>query len=248
MPRQLLFYELVTPVVPVRHAEWSLRPDPGFGFAAGTNSVPLMTTEFAAAVADYPIVFSFDGDAVLPVAVLGIDGDRNLFVTQDGRWDAGYLPAFVRRYPFVLSTSADGQTLTLCLDEAFDGFDRKGREGERLFDDAGERTPFLSRALEFVGAYQAEHRTTAAFGAELKELDLLEPQQAQLTLNGAGPRTLTGFHCVSRVRLAALDGGVLKELAASGALEMIYLHLQSLRNFESLMRRLAARPEAAPAG
>ena len=161
-------------------------------------------------------------------------------MAPDGTWDARYIPAFVRRYPFVFSASGDGATFTLCIDEACTSLDRSGQQGERLFDAAGERTTYLSRILEFVNAFQTEHQRTRAFGRLIKSLNILEPHEARVTPPGGQPKTLAGFHVISRARLKALGRSQLAELVANDALELIYLHLQSIGNFERLVRRLPA--------
>jgi SapC len=239
MSKQLLFYELVTPISKARHARWSVRTDGQYMFAADTNAVPLMTVEFLAAAHEFPIVFSVDNDSnVIPVAVMGLDVDKSLFVASDGSWGSNYIPAFVRRYPFVFSASEDGATLTLCIDEAYEGFDRKGKNGQRLFDNDGERTPYLESMLQFANAYQGEHQRTRLFGEILKTLDVLEPSEAKITLPDGTSRSLTGFQCISREKLKALKGDKLAELLANDALELIYLHLYSMRNFDDLVRKL----------
>jgi hypothetical protein len=239
MSKQLLFYELVTPISKARHMNWSVRTDRSYKFAAETNSVPLMTVEFTSAAHEFPIVFSADSDNVLPAAVMGLDVDKSVMVGKDGSWDSTYIPAFVRRYPFVFSASDDHQTLTLCIDESFEGFDRKGKSGERLFDDAGERTPYLESMLGFANAYQGEHQRTRRFGQILKSLDILEASEAKITLPDGATRSLTGFQCVSRAKLKALSPNKLSEIVANDALELIYLHLYSMRNFEGLLRKMS---------
>lgn len=238
MSKQLLFYELVTPISNARHASWSVAPMADYRFAADTNSVPLTIPEFLLATQEYPIVFTLDGDSAMPAAILGFDADKGLFVGTAGAWGARYIPAFVRRYPFVFSASEDGQTFTLCIDEACDAIDRKGQRGEKLFDAAGERTAYLSRMLDFVNAYQAEHQRTGAFGRLIKALGLLEPHEARVTPPGGEPRKLAGFHVISRERLKALPQDQLAELVANDAMELIYLHLQSIGNFDALVKRL----------
>jgi hypothetical protein len=240
MPKQLLFYERVTPISNARHASWSVAPIADYSFAAATNSVPVTIPEFLLTAQEYPIIFTVDGDTAMPAALLGFDADAGLLVGPDGTWDARYIPAFVRRYPFVFSASDDGATFTLCIDEACDSLDPKGRKGEKLFDAEGERTPYLTRMLDFVNAYQTEHARTLAFGRLVQSLGLLEPHEARVTLPGGEPKTLTGFHVISRERLKALAAAELADLVASDAMELIYLHLQSIGNFERMVRRLPA--------
>ena len=110
MSKQLLFYELVTPISNARHSEMVCKDRCRYKFAAESNAVPLMTVEFIAAAHQFPIVFSADAEAVLPVAVIGLDANKSLFVANDGSWESRYIPAFMRRYPFVFSASEDGKT------------------------------------------------------------------------------------------------------------------------------------------
>ena len=45
---------------------------------------------------------------MVPVAILGLRGAANQFVNSEGAWREGkYIPAYVRRYPFILMESPD---------------------------------------------------------------------------------------------------------------------------------------------
>jgi len=247
MAKQLLFYDLITPVSSARHRGWSVKPYDKFSFASNVNSVPLMAAEFVAAAHEYPIVFTLDENKVaMPVVVLGYDADRSLYVKSDGSWDAKYVPAFIRRYPFIFSASDDEQTLTLCIDEAYAGFVRGDKDGERLFNDDGDRTPYLERMLEFVNQYQGEHQRTVAYGKVLADLDILQASEAKFAFADGKEHALGGFYCVSREKLKALDPDKLKEIFTNDLLELIYLHLYSLRNFEGLILRSATEQTAGP--
>jgi hypothetical protein len=166
----------------------------------------------------------------MPAVILGVRGQENLFLTPESTWQAKYIPAFVRRYPFVFSTSEDNKTFTLCIDEAFGGFNQDGR-GQSLFDDQAKPTEYVQNVLKFLQEYQVQFLRTQAFCRKLKELGLLDPMQAQVTLGSDKRTSLTGFQAVNRDRLKALAGDKLAELAKTDELELIYLHLQSLRNF-----------------
>jgi hypothetical protein len=248
MARQLLIYESAVPVSIARHGQWSIEAGSGFQFSKAINSVPLMAVEFPNASTEYPIVFAGTGKNLVPAVVVGLRGDENLFLNGEGGWDAKYVPAFIRRYPFVFSTSEDGNTFTLCIDESFPGFNQDGR-GERLFSDDGKPTPYVERVLNFLKEYQLQFRRTQLFCEKLSRLELLEPMQAQVTTPAGEKSSLTGFMAVSRDKLKQISGEALKDLAKTDELELIYLHLQSLGSFRALKDRMStARPVAGSGG
>ena len=246
MSSQLLIYESVVPVSNARHAGWSVEIGADYSFSKRVNAVPLMAVEFPNAAAEYAIVFSGAKEAVIPVAILGMRRDENLYLAGDGGWQAKYLPAFVRRYPFVFSTSEDGKTFTLCIDESYSRFNQKGR-GERLFTDEQKPTPYVERVLKFLEQYQIEFGRTQAFCKKLLELDLLEPMRAQANLGSGEKLSLVGFMATNRDKMKALPAEKLAELAKTNELELLYLHLQSMRNFAGMIDRLGGRQPDKPA-
>ena len=237
MSTQLLIYEKAVPVTSQRHRGWSIKKATDYGFAQHVNAVPLTAVEFGAAASEYAIVFTGTGEAILPAVILGMRDRQNVYVAEDGSWKAKYLPAFVRRYPFVFSSADEGKRFVLCLDEAFSGCNQEGL-GERLFDAEGNRTQYLEGVLNFVQQYQGQFQLTQAFCKKLQALDLLEPMQAQVTVPAGERLRLTGFMAVTRDRLKKLSGDQLAELAQSNELELIYAHLHSLRNVTAMAGRL----------
>ena len=238
MTTQLLFYRSAVPVTPTSHGDCHVDIGARYGFSAAANSVPLMAVEFPQAAGDYGIVFGGARGNLIPAAVLGVRTDENLFLAPDGAWDARYLPAFVRRYPFVLS--GVGDRLVLCVDETFPGLNREGR-GARLFAADGAPTPYTDGILKFLQEYQTQFENTRRFCARLEALDLLEPMQAQVTMPAGETLSMGGFLTVGRARLKALPDAALAEMARSDEMELIHLHLHSLRNLERLGERLARR-------
>jgi hypothetical protein len=245
MASQLLIYESAVPVTGTRHADASVEVGADYSFSRKVNSVPLMAVEFPHAAAEYAIVFSGTAEAFVPAVILGMRGEENLYLTGQGGWEAKYIPAFVRRYPFVFAASQDAKTFTLCIDEAFPGFNRDGR-GQRLFDADKKPTTYVASVLKFLEQYQVEFRRTQAFCQKLKELALLEPMRAQAKLGSGEQLALTGFMAVSRDKLKALPGDKLAELARTDELELLYLHLHSMRNFAAMGERLGRIPPSTP--
>jgi len=232
---QMLFYENVVPVSKEKHSDLSIeRVD--FDFAANVNSVPLTAIVMPLAAREYTIVFAGNEDAVAPVVVLGVDGSTNQYLDENKAWKADYIPAFVRRYPFVFSQSQDGKQFMLCVDESWSGCNREGR-GQRLFTEEGENTPYLDNMLKFLGDYQTQFLRTQAYCNKLKEMDLLEPMQAQITLPGGEKRSLGGFLGATRAKVKALDAEKLAELVKTDELELTYLQMASLNNLGSVVNR-----------
>jgi hypothetical protein len=125
------------------------------------------------------------------------------------------------------------------VDKEFKGLNEEGR-GEKLFDEEGEKTSYLDKMLNFLQEYQLQFQRTQAFCQKLKELDLLETMQAHITMPSGSQQSLSGFQVINRDRLKALDGEKLAELASTDALELAYLHLQSMNNFSVMVDQAAA--------
>ncbi|GAA3726104.1 hypothetical protein GGR91_000943 [Sphingorhabdus rigui] len=235
--KKLLIYNDVKPVVRRQHANLSLKKGTTFEFARETNAVPLVIAEFGRASQDFAIVFTATDEGVIPTAVLGVRNNENAFVAEDGAWQASYVPAFIRRYPFVFASDGNSTTFTLMIDEKYSGFNEENR-GERLFDSDGENTGFLDQTLAFLKDYQTHFERTRAFGEKLAELDLLEAVEARLPMPDDPERRLTGFKVVNRDKLKTLSDDVLAQLVRDDFLELIFLHLFSLNNLTKLHGRL----------
>jgi len=245
MAKQLLIYESAVPITLARHGKTSFAASDDYAFSSLVSAVPLLAVEIAEAAQEYAVVFVAIGEEVMPVAILGIQPEQNLYLTPTSGWQAKYVPSFVRRYPFIFSSSEDRQTLTLCIDETHPGFNTDGR-GQRLFGDDGKPTAYVERVLEFLKAYQAKFEYTKAFCKRLKDSNLLEPLQAEVTTPTGEKVRLGDFLGVTRGRLHTLPTEALAALVKSDELEMIYLHIHSLRNFNAVKDRyleaLAAKP------
>lgn len=246
----LLFYERPSVLNKDRHRGLRLlNAEARYGFARATNSVPLVGPEFAACVGHYPIVFAgTEPRELMPVALLGVRDRENLFVDAEGRWNADYVPAFVRRYPFVLAeTEAEsGERFNVCFDAAFDGLS-ESEGGVPLFEENGEPAAFLRGALGFLRDYQAQAEATREFMAQLGEFDLLIERSLEVQRPGGERLSLGGFHVVDDARLQSLGDAQVIALFRSGALGWIEAHRLSLTRVGDLGARLERRSmEAVP--
>lgn len=249
---EVLFYEQPVPLNRVEHKDLHMKVVPNVKFAMNAHSVPLTGVEFGVAARDLLIVFA--GSSVAdagPVALLGLRQNENLYVDADGQWAPDtYIPAFVRRYPFVLAEKPAGQEgddFTVFLDERYEGFSKT--EGQRLFKEDGTDSELLTNAVGFLGEFQQNVARTKWFMEQLNKHNLLEPRNVQLQKEGKDGQqgksiNLNGLFVINEVKLRELDEKTAQEFLREGVFGWIYAHLLSLSNIDRLARRLDLREQA----
>ncbi|MFG6441644.1 SapC family protein [Roseateles sp. LKC17W] len=232
-------FEKVVPVNRERHARTRIKEITGFGFAKDFHIAYLTMHEFARASAVYPIVFVEDKekDAFRPVTLLGLDAGENLFIGEAGKWEASYIPAIIRRYPFALAGNGTEGHFTICLDEASDlvSVDGKDGEGSPLFDDKGEPTQVIENVKRYLSELQQMDQVTLAFSKMLAELNMFTPLQMRVR-EGDREKNIAGCWVVNEERLNNLSNDKFLELRSKRFLPAIYAQLMSLAQIERLMQ------------
>ena len=187
----------------------------------------------------------FSGEAVpVPLAVMGLRNSENLFVDEKGAWAPNaYVPAYVRRYPFIFMEGKDGLQFILCIDED-SGFLTEG-EGNILFEPDGKASALGQNALNFCSAFQGNHVQTREFGEALKKHSLLVENQANATIAGIEKVSLGGFKIIDEQRFNSLPNEVFLEWRSKGWLHLVYSHLMSMANWAGLVDQAARRKKAA---
>jgi hypothetical protein len=202
-----------------------------FAFAKDVRAVPLLVSEIRSAQRHCPVVFS-DGEDPFPMAVLGVLEDRNLFLDDSGHWqEPGYVPAYLRCYPFALANAATDQ-FALVVDRSAA---MVGEAATVPFFDGDRLSRPVQERLELCRLYQTEELSTDAFCKTLKSLDLLVQQEAHYAIEGQ-VTTIARYATVHQDRLRSLDPNILAELMRNGSLAAIMAQLFSLENFGELVR------------
>lgn len=234
-----MFYQKPTLLRAEDHADLAFTGVSDFGFSRIANSVPLNCIEFPLAQRSYPVVFS-DDDTGFPVALLGLRQNANLFVDDAGQWAKSvYIPAYVRRYPFIFFSDDKQENFALCVDM---GSKFVGREGTKFFED-GKPTELTQNALRFCSDFQGQYQNTVAFCAALREQNLLIPNRAEIRLRSGGTLSVGNFRVVDENRLQVLSKDIIMSWWEKGWLALIYAHLMSLATWASLGDRLAEKEE-----
>ncbi|WP_379546352.1 SapC family protein [Qipengyuania sp. DSG2-2] len=238
-PSLPLFYKDLMPLNSRDHLKWNNRRSDTAKWLIGHHAIPLTADEFVQAQRDFPIVFSA-GDDPLPLALMGLNEGVNTFVDKKGKVsDPIYIPAYIRRYPFMLARIQEGaEQLSLCFDPTSDTVG-EFKDGERLFTDDGKATDETTKILDFCQKFEEAGIKTKALVEELKKHDLLMESEISISQDGNTdqPYLYRGFQMVDQEKLRALDEKVTKEWMDNGMLAVIHAHIFSL----DLMRVIFSR-------
>ena len=203
-------------------------------FAAKNQAVPLLVAEFPEACLEYPIVFTQGQDGQwLALALTGLQANANAFVDARGQWNARYVPASVRRYPFILAEGAN-QQLSLAADLAAP---QLGSEGDALFDGKGEPTDLAKNIMQLLADFQGQAKLTEATVKKLHEAGLLTQQNLQVRLGEERSAVVEGVWIVDEAKLRQLPDDKVLAWFKGGELAAIHAQMLSLRNLVPLLER-----------
>lgn len=228
-----MFQKLV-PITKAQHADKKIMQVEGFDFASQFHIASVMMHEFVRAAAIYPIVFLEDKekDEFRPLVLMGLDAGENLFVGAQGKWQAAYVPAIVRRYPFALArTDKEGQ-FTVCIDEGSELV--SDADGKPLFDNEGEPTEVIENVKRYLGELQQMEVLTREFCRFLSEYNLFTPLNMRVRQSDQ-VKNISGCYVINEERLKNLSDERFVEIRNKGYMPAIYAHLVSLAQIERLV-------------
>ena len=234
-------FENLEPLDFEKHKDLRFTPASDFRFAAGLASAPLSAAEVVEAAKFFPVVFTTEGP-LLPLALFSVREDENAFVNDDGEWQAAYVPAHIRRYPFILGNTDNPENFTIMFVPGAPHF--ADPAGEALFAADGERGPTMSKVVDFLTAFQQEIAATETLLAPLADAGVLTVQRLELADFEGKTTSIEGVRAVDREKLTALDDKTLAGWVRDGMMVMIDAHLASLNNFIALAARQGAETPA----
>jgi len=218
---ELMFYQNPTVLSREQHKDLKYRPLTDFSFSNCTNSVPVLGAEFMEASRDLPIFFSEKGqDIGFPMALLSLQRNTHNLLEDTGAWKQVYAPAFIRRYPFVLTNEKN-----VCFDADSPAFDGTGLP---LFDEEGKNTKLLEGIVRFLQHFDMEMDNTQTFCRALEEHNLLQQFQGQVVTTDGRPVRLDNLRIVNEQAFVALDDSIIIDWFRKGWVAWIYAHLHSI--------------------
>lgn len=235
-----LFFNDLAPISSQVHSGWKARPMESAPFFATSHAIPVTIDEFAVAQRFYPIIFSV-GDQPVPLALMGLNEGVNTYTDDDGKLLAeSYVPAYVRRYPFLLARLRDdSEELSLCFDPT-SGALGEFEDGDALFD--GDQPSEATKSiLKFCEEFEQAGQRTTAFMKELTDLGLLMDGEVSIQTDAEQPFVYRGFQMVNEEKLRDLRGDQLRKMMQSGLLPLVHAHLFSLQNIREVFGRQMAQ-------
>jgi hypothetical protein len=232
-----MFYKEPVALNSKTHVDIKLAKFKDYAFAAKTNSIQIVGVEFIEAAKEYPIVFvKLANGSFVPSTLIGLKEEQNLYLTKENAWDARYIPAYVRRYPFIISEPLDNGEQVVFIDQGSDRIQKK--LGDALFNKDATETEVLTSAKAFLMQHYAQSRFTDEFCQWLSKEDLLIDISAKFEIERSGENFLfEHLFIINEVKLLQLPAEKVAELFSKGWLGWIYAHLISLTNMSQLIDR-----------
>ena len=216
-----------------RHGKGALASGQGFTFAAQTNSVFLNAIEFFEAAKHYPIVFT-TGEGTMPVVILGLES-QNYFVGKKGEWKKdAYIPAYVRKYPFLFMNVPEQNQFILCIDEAAPQYKAEGGKNTQALYNGDQPSNITKNALEFCAAFHNHHQVTRRFCEDMIAANLLVPTHSTIKSAKGREIKLGGFQVIDEKKLSALPEATVLEFFKKGWFPLIYASLISASNWKKV--------------
>lgn len=229
-----LFFRKPAPLEFAHHAKAGLSVLQDYSYAKGVNSLIINTVEFAEAAKYYPIVFT---QAAQPMAavIVGLE-KHNYFTDKKGQWLKGaYVPAYLRRYPFIFMEVPERKQFLLCVDEAAPQFSKKtGKNILPFYDSEGKPSELTRNALEFCAAYHNHSITMRRFCDDIAAAGLLAPSQSDIKLAKGRKIHLSGFQVLDEKKFHELPDETILEFHKKGWLPLIHFALMSASNWNKL--------------
>jgi hypothetical protein len=248
-PNALPFlYNQLEPLNSTQHGGFKVRGLTSLPALATAHAIPLTIDEFSMAQRHYPIIFSVGQDPV-PLALMGLNEGVNTFVNEAGEPldRAVYMPAYLRRYPFMLAKlRPDNDELSLCFDPT-SGAVGDFEDGQPLFEGEGP-SEATNAVLQFCEQFETAGQRTQLFMAELQRSSLLMDGEVAIQPEGATqPFVYRGFQMVDEEKLREMRGDELRKMNQNGMLALVFAHLFSLGQIRDVFARQVQQGKG-PAG
>jgi hypothetical protein len=244
--KQRIFYNNVMPLNKEEHGDLRLKIDNNFSIFSSTNALPIAGVEFIEASREHAIAFiNYQDEGIIPVYILGLRDNENLLLDDKNNWKYRYIPAFVRRYPYIMIEPNEEGRSVVCIDSDYEGINNP--KGELIFtqeDGETKPAPQLEAAIKMLQDFNIQLIRTREFTKRLEKYELLKEISPQINLEDGRNFSIKGIYTVDEEKLLKLEDEKALTLYRSGEMAWIYNHLASISNLIRLAEYLPANAKA----
>jgi len=224
-------YKKLTVLDKKAHKDLKVKPMQDLNFAKEVTFVPILAKEAELVGKDFPIVFTADENPTI-VALVSLGG-KNLAINDEGKWITNYVPAFIRKYPFAVTSTKDNpKQKVILIDEESPLVSTT--EGESLFNEDGTQTKTLQNAIKFLSEYERDMEVTKNVAKIIYKSGILEDREISVGEGEEKHVLVSGFRVVNREKLNSLSDDILADWVRKGIISLIDIHLKSLNNINKL--------------
>jgi len=203
-----------------------------YEFLKSQNLINIFANEAVQIAKDFPIVF-LTGEKSSLIAIISINGKKNIALGKKNEWISSYIPAFIKTYPFfTIASEKNKNERVIILDENSELLDEE--KGKPLYTKKGEESKYLKDIKEQLILSSQEELHTKKIVALLEESGILE--NGSVSNKDDRKVLISGFKVVNRKKLYELSDKTLASWARNGILTFIDAHLNSLIHIEKLVK------------
>lgn len=229
-----------------KHQNLRVITDRGAEFGEATHLLPVIVEELNQLMLEYPVCLlkSHETGQFGLHALLGFEQGENLYLNNK-EWSANYLPAHIRRQPFMVSVNGKAgeqpspSNTVITINE--DSPRVQETSGESLFDEQGELTPYMRSINDVLAGLMNGIVKTDAFINVIAELDLIESIQLTVSFADGEEKRFDGLFTINESKLKSLNSEEVNTLHNNGYLQACYLIIASMGHVQKLISLKRAR-------
>lgn len=203
-----------------------------YEFLKSQNLINIFANEADIIAKDFPIVF-ITGEKTSLIAIISIDGVKNIALGKKNEWKGSYVPSSIKTYPFLTIVNEKNKNeRIILLDKDSELLDEN--KGKPLYTKKGEESKYLKDIKEQLLLASEQEIHTQKIIDMLDKSGILE--NGSVSSKEADKILISGFKIVNRKKLYELPDSTLASWARNGILTFIDAHLKSLSNIEKLIK------------
>jgi len=218
----------------VDHKDLKIIVDRNASLGDSVGGAVVFPGEFLELHKEYPICFqkSKETGEFQVIALFGFSQDENLYLS-DGKWNARYIPAIIRREPFLIGFNERDNSPMIHVDMDSPRISRDN-DGVSVFLDSGGNAPLLQEVNQALKIVHEGFSEAKQMFAVFDSLELIEQFSLEIDFDDGSQFQSNSYYTLNQERISSLDDESAGNFLRSGYLQCAYMIIESMSNFQHL--------------